>query len=206
MVRGGYGLFSALNQGSTYYAMRVENGVVQINYNYNGLQEQRRGRGRERPAPRFPTRPALCSIRTCPSCRPAPLSPGRFIPLAAPAPAVAGPTKLGSAELPRSRSQLRSSVTRTKPISRSSRRCPGKMSLTVGYVGTRGMRLPVFVDANLIGQKPSGLRSYNVLDATNNLSSSSRFRSTGPPTAATQRWPPTTPVSALPIPGTTRWR
>ncbi len=36
VVRGGYGLFSALNQGSTYYAMRVENGVVQINYNYTG--------------------------------------------------------------------------------------------------------------------------------------------------------------------------
>ena len=31
---------------------------------------------------------------------------------------------------------------------------PGKMSLSVGYVGTRGMRLPVFLDANLIGQTP----------------------------------------------------
>ena len=29
VIRGGYGLYSALNQGSTYYAMRVENGVVQ---------------------------------------------------------------------------------------------------------------------------------------------------------------------------------
>ena len=36
VVRGGYGLFSGLNQGSTYYAMRVENGVVQVNYNYTG--------------------------------------------------------------------------------------------------------------------------------------------------------------------------
>ena len=36
VVRGGYGLFSALNQGSTYYASRVENGVVQLNYNYFG--------------------------------------------------------------------------------------------------------------------------------------------------------------------------
>jgi len=43
------------------------------------------------------------------------------------------------------------------------------MSLSIGYVGTRGMRLPVFLDANLIGQKPSGLRSYNVLDAANNV-------------------------------------
>ena len=36
VVRGGYGLFSALNQGSTYYAMRVENGVVQLNYTFSG--------------------------------------------------------------------------------------------------------------------------------------------------------------------------
>jgi hypothetical protein len=43
------------------------------------------------------------------------------------------------------------------------------MSLSVGYVGTRGMRLPVFLDANLIGQTPTGSRSYNVLDAKNNL-------------------------------------
>ncbi len=28
---------------------------------------------------------------------------------------------------------------------------PGKLSLQMGYVGTRGMRLPVFVDANLVG-------------------------------------------------------
>ncbi len=38
VVRGGYGMFSALNQGSTYYAMRVENGVVQVNYNYTGCK------------------------------------------------------------------------------------------------------------------------------------------------------------------------
>ena len=35
MVRGGYGIFAALTQGSTYYAMRVENGVYQTNYNFN---------------------------------------------------------------------------------------------------------------------------------------------------------------------------
>jgi len=46
---------------------------------------------------------------------------------------------------------------------------PGKMSLSLGYVGTRGMRLPVFLDANLIGQKPTGERSYNVLDASGKL-------------------------------------
>jgi hypothetical protein len=46
---------------------------------------------------------------------------------------------------------------------------PGKMSLSVGYVGTRGMRLPVFVDANLIGQTPHGIKTYAVQDANNNV-------------------------------------
>jgi hypothetical protein len=46
---------------------------------------------------------------------------------------------------------------------------PGGMSLSLGYVGTRGMRLPVFLDSNLIGQTPHGERSYNILDVNNNL-------------------------------------
>ena len=46
---------------------------------------------------------------------------------------------------------------------------PGKMSLQVGYVGTRGMRLPVFLDANLVGQTPHGIRTFYVQDANNNI-------------------------------------
>ena len=44
-----------------------------------------------------------------------------------------------------------------------------EISLQLGYVGTRGMRLPVFVDSNLIGVKPSGEASYAVQDAKNNV-------------------------------------
>jgi len=46
---------------------------------------------------------------------------------------------------------------------------PGKLSLSLSYIGTRGMRLPVFLDANLRGQTPSGTATYNVLDSSNNL-------------------------------------
>ena len=35
VVRAGYGIFGALTQGSTYYAMRVENGVYQTSYSFN---------------------------------------------------------------------------------------------------------------------------------------------------------------------------
>ena len=83
---------------------------------------------------------------------------------------------------------------------------PGKMSLSVGYVGTRGMRLPVFLDANLIGQKPTGERSYNVLDASGKLTKQLTVPSIALPTAAIPRWPATTPDSAWPTPGTTPWR
>ncbi len=44
---------------------------------------------------------------------------------------------------------------------------PGKMSLQIGYVGTRGMRLPVFLDSNLIGQTPHGIRTFYVQNAAN---------------------------------------
>jgi hypothetical protein len=46
---------------------------------------------------------------------------------------------------------------------------PGKMALNIGYVGTRGMRLPVFLDSNLIGKTPSGTASYYQLDANSNV-------------------------------------
>ena len=47
---------------------------------------------------------------------------------------------------------------------------PWKMSLSIGFVGSRGLRLPVFMDANLVGQTPHGLRSFNVTDkGTTNL-------------------------------------
>ncbi len=47
---------------------------------------------------------------------------------------------------------------------------PGSISFSVGYVGTRALRLPVFLDANLVGQTPHGVRTYNVIDANDNSS------------------------------------
>src|SRR5206468_863570 len=46
---------------------------------------------------------------------------------------------------------------------------PARISFSVGYVGTRALRLPVFLDANLVGQTPHGTRTYNVIDASNNV-------------------------------------
>ncbi len=157
VFRGGYGLFSGLNQGSTYYAMRVENGVVQVNYNYtscgascsavpaNALQYPN--------VPFDPTGPSLSSA---------------LYPTGGAAPAVGGPTLKGLQSfhgldpnfVPPLAHEFEFGVEQA---------LPGKMSLAVGYVGSRALRLPYFVDANLIGQTPHGLRSYNVLDGAGNL-------------------------------------
>jgi hypothetical protein len=159
VLHGGYGIFSALNQGSTYYAMRVENGVVQINYNYNGCTYTACNSSfvssNDLQYPNVPFQPAGPSLS------------GALVPSGGAAPTVAGPTTLGPQSfhgldpnfVPPYAHEMNLSVEQV---------LPGRMSLTVGYVGTRGMRLPVFLDANLIGQKKSGVRTYNVLSGANN--------------------------------------
>jgi len=167
VVRGGYGLFSALNQGSTYYAMRVENGVVQVNYNYTGCESLVGNVSNTRcatvpsvtnslqyPFVPFPvTGPALSSAVT---------------PTGGTAPSVNGPAIVGAQSfhgldpnfVPPLSHEFQMGIEQT---------VPGKMTLAIGYVGTRAMRLPVFLDANLIGQTPSGVRTYDVLSATNQI-------------------------------------
>lgn len=158
VVRGGYGIFSGLNQGSTYYAMRVENGVVQVNYNSTGCKYANCTAAKVAAIPvQYPnvpfqvTGPALSSA---------------LYPTGGTAPSVAGSFSgttaasfhgLSKDFVPPYSHEMDLSVEQA---------LPGKISLMVGYVGTRGMRLPVFVDANLVGQKPSGTYTYNVLNAS----------------------------------------
>jgi hypothetical protein len=162
VVRGGYGLFSALNQGSTYYAMRVENGVVQLNYTYAGCY----------PLSSCPTPPASGSklqYPNVPFLPPGPALSTAQYPTGGAAPTVNPPANatisygfhgLDPNFVPPFAHEMNLSVEQA---------LPGKLSLQIGYVGTRGMRLPVFIDANLVGVKPSGLASYTVQDANNNI-------------------------------------
>jgi hypothetical protein len=167
VVRGGYGLFSALNQGSTYYAMRVENGVVQINYNYTGC-ESSVGSVAKAKCPTVPSTESSLQYPNVPFPVTGPSLSKSLYPTGGTAPAVSGPTIAGPQSfhgldpnfVPPFTHEFELSVEQALPL---------KMSLSLGYVGTRGMRLPVFVDSNLIGVKPSGLRSYDVLDASGNL-------------------------------------
>ena len=156
VVRAGYGIFSGLNQGSTYYAMRVENGVIQLNYNYGGCGGTCSAAQAAAVPLQFPNLPFT---------PPGPDVSGQLRPAGAPAPVILGTGALSTQSfhgldpnfVPPYAHEMEFGV---------EQQLPGKMSLTTNYVGTRGMRLPVFIDANLRGQTPHGLRSYNVVDGT----------------------------------------
>ncbi len=166
VVRGGYGMFSALNQGSTYYADRVENGVVQINYNYTGC-ESSTGTATSR-CPTAPTTLTNLQYPNVPFPITGPSLTSALFPTGGNAPSVKGPITVG----PQSFHGL--SPNFVPPLAHEAdlsveQQLPGKLTLQVGYVGTRALRLPVFVDANLVGQTPHGLRTYDVLNAANQI-------------------------------------
>ena len=174
VLRGGYGLFSALNQGSTYYAMRVENGVVQLNYSYSGCYSSKTG------DPAQPTNALGNSV--CPTVPTGTKLKFPNIPFTPPGQSLANavfPTG-GAApgvtplNVTPSYSFHGLSPNFVPPFAHEmnlslEQALPGKISLQVGYVGTRGMRLPVFLDANLVGQTPSGTGSYLVQNGNNAL-------------------------------------
>ncbi|SPE22792.1 conserved exported hypothetical protein [Candidatus Sulfotelmatomonas gaucii] len=172
VVRGGYGLFSALNQGSTYYAMRVENGVVQLNYTYTGcFSSTAPNQPPNTPCPSVPGTGTTAAKLRYPNLPVQPsgpsLSSAQF-PTGGAAPGVTPITAAPSYSfhgldpnfVPPFAHEMNLSLEQA---------LPGKLSLQVGYVGTRGMRLPVFLDAELVGQQPHGLATYLVQDASNNI-------------------------------------
>ena len=159
VVRFGYGLFSGLNQGSTYYAMRVENGVIQLNYNFTGCSSTCTAANSAAVGLQFPN---------VPFAPPGPPLTAALAPSGANLPQISGSGALGAQSfhgldpnfVPPYAHEAEFGIEQA---------LPGKMSLSVGYVGTRGMRLPIFLDANLIGRTPTGAKTYNVVDASNNL-------------------------------------
>jgi hypothetical protein len=150
VLRGGYGIFTGLNQGSTYYAMRVENGEYQINYTYYGCNNACSSAA----ALLFPNVPYQV---TGPSLSSA------LYPSGGAAPAVVGVLS----SQPPSSGFHGLSPDFVPPLVHEfdlavEQALPGKMSLSIGYVGSRGLRLPVFTDGNLVGQTPHGTRSFEV--------------------------------------------
>ena len=143
VVRGGYGLFWGLTSNSTYYTMRVENGVYQQQYN------------------------------AVPSTSWAPLAPNvLFQP---PGPALAAPfAGAATPQVVNTGAGLAALAFRgldphyTNPYSHSfdlavEQQLPGKMTISLGWVANRGMRLPVFIDTNVAPATTT--KTYDVTNA-----------------------------------------
>ena len=166
VLRGGYGMFSGLNQGSTYYAMRVENGVVQVNYNYSGCESSIGTAGS-----RCPTVPSTTNSLQYPFV-PFPVTgpsiSSALYPTGGTAPAVNGPKVLGAQSFHGLDPNFVPPLAHEADLA-VEQAMPGKMTLSVGWVATRGLHLPVFLDANLVGQTPHGTRTYDVLNAANQV-------------------------------------
>jgi len=142
VVRGGYGMFYGLTSNSTFYALRVENGVFQQQYNFS--------------SPTASGAPAAPNVLFTP--------PGPA--LAAPFASAATPQAvgLGNATLP-TISFRGLSPTFSNPFTHSmdlgvEQELPFHSSLSLGYVGTRGLRLPYFIDTNQ--PAPSRTQTYDV--------------------------------------------
>jgi hypothetical protein len=146
VFRGGYGMFYGLTSNSTFYALRVENGVFQQQYNFS--------------SPTAPGAPAAPNVLFTP--------PGPA--LAAPFAGAATPQAvgLGNASLP-TISFRGLSPTFSNPFTHSmdlgvEQELPLHSSLSISYVGTRGLRLPYFIDVNQ--PTPTTTRTYDVYSAT----------------------------------------
>lgn len=148
IVRGGYGVFTGLNQGSTYYAMRVENGMYQINYSFSGCNAS--CNAANAPALKFPDVPFLPT---------GPDLSGALHPEGGATPTVTPLTAKGSAGFHGLSPDFVPPLSHEYDLSVETA-LPGKLTLSVGYVGSRTLHLPVFLDANLVGQTPHGIRSY----------------------------------------------
>lgn len=146
VVRGGYGIFYGLTQASTYYTIRSENGVFQQQYNANTGTSWA---------------PANMGVLFTP--------PGPA--LAAPFSGAVTPVveNTGASLAPLAARGLDPKF--SNPYSHSwdlaiDQELPGRIGLSVGYVGNRGMRLPRFVDTNI--QPATTTKSYDIVDSAGN--------------------------------------
>jgi hypothetical protein len=145
VLRGGLGAFYAKTSNSTYYAIRVENNVYQQTFNC--------------------TTPAACPQLSFPNVAfpapgPALTAPfaGALTPQVTPFQPPAG-TQLTHGLVPNFVNPMayEGEVTFEKQL-------PGNISASAGYIFSRGMHLPMFVDSNL--QPSAQSKSYDILTAS----------------------------------------
>jgi outer membrane receptor protein involved in Fe transport len=147
VVRVGYGIFYGKTTNSTYYALRVENGIYQQQFNC---------------PPKSSCAPTFPNVIFTP--------PGPA--LSAPFPGALAPQvintnpPLGVFATHGVANDFVNPLVHEGEVT-VEHRLPGNLSLSVGYVFSRALHLPVFVDTNLA--PPTTAKTYAVLDATGAL-------------------------------------
>jgi len=147
VIRAGYGMFYAKTTNSTYYTVRVENGVYQQTFG--------------------------CSVTTCPSLT----FPNVIFTPPGPtptAPFAGALTPKVTTFTPPSSTQLSRGLTHDfhNPLVHQGdltleKQILGNMSFSAAYLFSRGLHLPAFVDANLAPATQT--HTYAVLNASNGL-------------------------------------
>ena len=149
VMRAGYGMFYGKTSNSTYYATRVENGVYQQTFNCT---------------------PVTCStltfpnlIFTPPGATPAAPFAGALTPQVTP---FTPPSNTAT-----TRGQVPDWVNPLVHEGEVSveKSLPGSMTISGTYMFSRGLRLPMFVDANLAPATTT--RAYNILDTSGAVAS-----------------------------------
>jgi hypothetical protein len=143
VLRVGYGMFYAKTTNSTFYATRVENGVIQQTFNCNTTTC---------PALKFPN-----LIFTPPGLPPVAPFAGALVPQVVPFTPPSG-TQTARGQVPNFVNPLshQGEVTVEHQL-------PGNMSILASYVVGRTLRLPMFYDSNIAPATTT--RSYDVTNA-----------------------------------------
>jgi outer membrane receptor protein involved in Fe transport len=155
VVRAGYGMFYGKTTNSTFYTIRVENGVFQQTYSCSPTTTATN----YCPALTFPN-----VIFTPPGPAPAAPFAGALTPQVTPfTPPAAGQLSRGLPSDFVNPLVHEGEVTLEKQLA-------GNSSITAAWLFSRGLHLPAFVDANL--QPATTTHTYGVLDASSSLQQS----------------------------------
>ncbi len=145
VVRAGYGMFYGKTTNSTFYVTRVENGVYQQGFN--------------------------CTATTCPTLTfPNVIFTPPGPPLTSPFAGALTPQVTTFAPPAATQAARGLSPNFVNPLVHEGeaaieRELPGGMSISASYVFSRGLHLPMFVDANLA--TPTTMKTYDILGAGN---------------------------------------
>ncbi len=177
VVRGGYGIFYGQISNSAYYTERRENGVYQKQYSVTVPTQNVAYTS-------CPTAGVACTVAYQNNGIYQSYSPTGGVPIyTPPGPAPANPvtgapiTATGLAAVPTGTITIRGlDPSFSNPYSHSwdltvEQQLPLQTTLTVGYVGNRGMRLPVYVDSNVDPTSLTTTHPYYYTNPTTGVSS-----------------------------------